>query len=204
MKRDIHIRVTANEIPGLTIDCPEFLSLKKYNTLLKYGAELIPELIPGSRKGTILESNPDVAELKINPTVANWSVFLTKNDWVDFVPRLVKSGDLSWIEAYAITKTFTDRYVWYAYPVTKDSFCDTSFLHFPKAMNNILKSGYLNCDIKWESLNCLSLEATLDYPDHYGDYDTNMKVLYWSGMLDRNGFLKGKLQLHQSETETYS
>jgi len=103
-----------------------------------------------------------------------------------------------------MAKTFTGKVVSFNLPISKDSFCETSFLCFPKAMNNILKAGYLDCNIEWESLNRLSVEATLDYPDHYDECDSNMKVFYWTGGLDRNGLLTGKLQLHKSEKETYS
>lgn len=71
-------------------------------------------------------------------------------------------------------------------------------------MGNILKAGYLDILIQWQSLDTLSLQAILDYPDHYDDYDPNVKVFYWEGQLDRSGLLKGKLQLQISETETYS
>lgn len=70
-------------------------------------------------------------------------------------------------------------------------------------MDNILKAGYLDSLFQWQSLNNLSLQATLDYPDHYDEYDSNVKVFYWEGQLDRSGLLKGKLQLQMSETETY-
>lgn len=103
-----------------------------------------------------------------------------------------------------MAKTFAGKLISYDFPVTRDSFCDTSFIRFPKAMDNILKAGFLDSLIQWESLNNLSLQATLDYPDHYDDYNSNMNVYYWEGQLDRSGLLKGKLQLHKSETETYS
>lgn len=201
MRREIAM----NEIPGLTMGFDGDLSILVKNMLMRSGGNLHPKLVPGSSDGTIWEDNPDVAEVKRNPTRANWDVFLHKYGWSDYTgDNLVHIPNPTWEEAYAMAKTFTGRVVSYDFPVEKDSFCETSFLCFPKAMNNILKAGYLDCVIQWESLNRLSIEATLDYPDHYNDYNSNMKVFYWTGILDRNGFLKGKLQLHKSETETYS
>lgn len=72
MRREIDIK----EIPGLTIDYDGDLSIIVKNILLKCGATLHPELIPGSSAGTIWEDNPDVDEVKRNPTKANWDVFL--------------------------------------------------------------------------------------------------------------------------------
>lgn len=166
MRREIDIK----EIPGLTIDYDGDLSLIVKNILIKCGANLHPEPLPGSSAGTIWEDNPDVAEVKRNPTTANWDIFLHKYGWSNCGGNsLVHIPNPSWEETYAMAKTFTGRVVSYDYPVTKDSFCETSFLCFPKAMNNILKAGYLNAVIEWESLNCLSMEATLEYPDHYED-----------------------------------
>jgi len=203
--RKMRKEIKMNEIQGLTIEYDGELAIFVKNILLKCGANLHPELILGSSVGTIWEDNLDVAEVKRNPTRANWAVFLHKYGWSTCgCDNLVHIPNPPWEEAYAMAKTFTGKIVSYDYPINKESFCETSFLCFPKAMNNILKAGYLNAFIEWESLNCLSLEATLDYPDHYDDYDSNMKVFYWTGILDRNGFLKGKLQLNKSETETYS
>lgn len=194
-----------NEIPGLTMVYDGDLSILVKNMLMRSGGNQHPELIPGSSDGTIWEDNPDVAEVKRNPTRANWDVFLHKYGWSNCGENaLVHIPNPSWEEAYAMAKTFTGKPVSYDFPITRDSFCEASFLCFPKAMGNILKAGYLDSLIQWGSLNSLSLQATLDYPDHYDDYDSKMKVFYWEGQLDRNGFLKGKLQLHKSETETYS
>jgi len=74
MRKEIEM----NEIPGLTIEYDGDLSIVVKNTLLKCGANLHPELIPGSSAGTIWEDNPDVAEVKRNPTRANWDAFLHK------------------------------------------------------------------------------------------------------------------------------
>lgn len=191
-------------IPGLTIDYDGTITRVLATFLMGRGKTLYPELLPGESIGTIFENNDDIAELKRNPTCANWKIFLEKYGWNDYDDRLFRFPNPSWEEAYAMAKTFSGKVVSFNLPVNRESFCETSFLCFPKAMNNILKAGYLDCDIEWESLNCLSVQATLDYPEYYGDYDSNMKVFYWSGVLDRNGFLKGKLQLHKSETETYS
>lgn len=191
-------------IPGLTIEYDGTLTHVALMYLLGRSKTIYPEVLPGDSVGTIFENNEDVAELKRNPTCANWKIFLEKYGWNDYDDRLFRFPNPSWEEAYAMAKTFTGKVVSFNLPVNRESFCETSFLCFQKAMNNILKAGYLDCDIEWESLNRLSVEATLDYPDHYDDYDSNMKVFYWTGLLDRNGFLKGKLQLHKSETETYS
>lgn len=191
-------------IPGLTIEYKGNLSLMVKRVLIKSGQQLLPQLISGNSVGTIWVDNPDIAEIKRNPTKSNWYIFLKKNGWSDYGENLVHIPNPSWEEAYAIAKTFAGKLISYDFPVTRDSFCDTSFLCFPKAMDKILKAGCLDSLIQWESLNSLSLQATLDYPDHYDDYNSNMNVYYWDGHLDRNGLLKGKLQLHKSETETYS
>lgn len=191
-------------IPGLTIEYKSDLSIMAKRVLMTSGQNLLPQLIPGNSVGTIWEENHDIAEIKRNPTKSNWYVFLKKNGWSDYGENLVKTPNPSWEEVYAMVKTFTGKVISYDYPITKDSFCRTGFLCFPKAMDNILKAGYLDSLIQWESLNSLALQATLDYPDHYDDYNSNMNAYYWEGHLDRNGILKGKLQLHKSETETYS
>ena len=191
-------------ISGLTIDYTGELSLMAKRMLMKSGQKLLPQLIQGDSVGTIWEEDPDIAEIKRNPTKSNWYVFLKKNGWSDYGENLVKIPNPSWEEAYAMAKTFTGKLVSYYLPITKDSFCEISFLCFPKAIDNILKAGYMDSLIQWQSLNNLSLQATLDYPDHYDDYNSNIKVFYWEGQLDRSGLLKGKLQLHKSETETYS
>lgn len=200
MSNDIKIK----DIPGLTIDYDGELSLEIRRLLMRCGARIHPELIPGSSVGTIFEDNSDVAGVKHNPTKANWYIFLKKNGWRDFGENLVLLPNPSWEEAYAMAKTFTGKAVSFDFPVTKDSFCENSFLCFPKAMDNILKAGYLDCLIVWESINHLLFEATLNYPDHYNDCSSELKISYWTGALDRNGQLIGKLQLHKSENETYS
>jgi hypothetical protein len=129
--------------------------------------------------------------------------FSKKNGWSDYGENLVKIPNPSWEEAYAMAKTFSVKLVSYDLPITRDSFFETSFLCFPKAMDNILKAGYLDSLIQWESLNSLYLQASLDYPGHYDDYNSDMNIYYWEGHLDRNGILKGKLQLYKSETEIY-
>lgn len=191
-------------IPGLTIEYKGNLSLMVKRMLIKSGQQLLPQIISGNSVGTIWVDSPDIAEIKRNPTKSNWYVFLKKNGWSDYGGNLVHIPNPSWEEAYAMAKTFAGKHISYDFPVRRDSFCDTSFIRFPKAMDNILKAGFLDSLIQWESPNNLSLQATLDYPDHYDDYNSNMKVYYWEGHLDRNSLLKGKLQLHKSETETYS
>lgn len=192
------------DIPGLTIDYRSELSLVIRRILMRSGAKIHSELIPGSSIGTMFENDSDVAEVKRNPTKANWHIFLKKNGWNDFGENLAHIPNPSWEEAYAMAKTFTGKAVSFDLSVTRDSFCETSFPCFPKAMDNIIKAGYLDCLIAWESINNILLEATLNYPDHYNDYSSDMKIFYWTGVLDRNGCLKRKLQLHKSEKETYS
>lgn len=196
--------IDKERIPWLTIEYNGHLSIIIRRLLIRDGANKHPELILGSCVGTIWEGNPDVAEVKRNPTKANCYIFLKKNGWSDYGENLVKIPIPSWEEAYAMAKTFSGKLVSYDLPITRESFCETSFIRFPKAMGNILKAGYLDILIQWQSLDNLSLQPILDYPDHYDDYDPNVKVFYWEGQLDRSGLLKGKLQLQISETETYS
>jgi len=42
---------------------------------MKCRADFYPEIIPGSSIGTVFENNPDVAEIKRNPTAANCHVY---------------------------------------------------------------------------------------------------------------------------------
>ena len=43
-----------------------------------HGDKILPYLVPGSSIGAILESDPDVHEIKKNPTYRNWHMFLDK------------------------------------------------------------------------------------------------------------------------------
>lgn len=58
--------------------------------------------------------------------------------------------------------------------------------------------------ISWSQTDYLDIQATLDYREHYPDHNADgMSVFYWYGQLDRNGILRGKLQLRKDDKETY-
>lgn len=69
-------------IPGLTIEYKGNLSLMVKRMLTKSGQQLLPQLISGNSVGTIWVDNPDIAEIKRNPTKSNWYIFLKKTDGV--------------------------------------------------------------------------------------------------------------------------
>ena len=89
-------------ISGLTIDYTGELSLMAKRMLMKSGQKLLPQLIQGDSVGTIWEEDPDIAEIKRNPTKSNWYVFLKKNGWSDYGENLVKIPNPSWEEAYSL------------------------------------------------------------------------------------------------------
>ncbi|MCM1140242.1 MAG: hypothetical protein NC453_16875 [Muribaculum sp.] len=82
--------IDKERIPGLTIEYNGHLSIIIRRLLIRDEANKYPELISGSCVGTIWADNPDVAEVKRNPTKANWYVFLKKNGWSDYGENLVK------------------------------------------------------------------------------------------------------------------
>ena len=158
--------------------------------------KLKPELVPGSSQGTMLENDPDVAVVKRNPTRLNWYLFLAKKGFRDDGDRLINIDNNDWPIRYALARTFSGKNVAYDLKVTADMFSQESFLCFPEAMNHIIKNGTLDCTISWSQTDYLDVRATLDYREHYPDRETDgMNVFYWYGQLDRNGILRGKLQL---------
>lgn len=83
-------------------------------------------------------------------------------------------------------------------------FSEDSFMCFPKAMRHILKHGSLDCTVNWSQTDYLDLWATLDYPNHYPEQNSKgMSVFIWYGQIDRNGVLRGKLELRKSDKEKY-
>lgn len=164
----------------------------------------MPELVPGSVIGTVFEEDPDVAELKREPTSHKWYAFLKRIGWQQAGDRLATIPSQEWPMVYALAKTFSGMTIAHDLKVTKDMFEEKSFLCFPEAMKHILEEGTLDCDISWSQTDYLNLWATLDYHEHYPKKKSKgMKLFYWDGQLDRNGILRGKLQLHQSDELTY-
>lgn len=190
------------EHPLVSIDRPftrfeEFI-FKKNKDVLK------PELVPGSSKGTILEDDPDVEIVKSNPTRLNWYLFLTKKGFADIGNQLVNEDNNDWPIRYALARTFTGISVNYELKVNAGMFDTKSFLCFPKAMENILKHESIDCTINWSVTDFLDVWATLDYDWHYpGRKSDGMSVFYWYGQLDRNGVLRGKLELRKEDKQTY-
>ncbi len=162
------------------------------------------ELVPGSSQGTMLENDLDVEIVKRNPTRLNWYLFLTKKGFRDDGDRLINIDNNDWPIRYALARTFSGKNVAYDLKVTADMFCQESFLCFPEAMNHIINNGTLDSTISWSQTDCLDIRATLDYWEHYPDRNADgMSVFYWYGQLDRNGILRGKLQLRKDDKETY-
>lgn len=172
--------------------------------LRKKGKKILPELVPGSSRGTILEEDIDVAIVKNNPTWHNWYLFLDKKGFTDHCDRLINVENNDWPIRYALARTFSGKNVAYDLNVTADLFSRDSFICFPKAMSHIIECGVLDCDINWSQTDYLDVRATLDYRDHYPDRDTDgISMFYWYGQLDRNGILRGKLELRKDDKQTY-
>ncbi len=170
----------------------------------KNGGNLLRELVPGSSRGTMLEGDPDVDIVKSNPTRLNWYLFLTKKGFLDDGDRLINIDDNEWPIRYALARTFSGKNVAYDLKVTADMFCQESFLCFPEAMDHIIRHGTLDCTINWSQTDYLDIRSTLDYREHYPDRNADgVSVFYWYGQLDRNGILRGKLQLCKDDKETY-
>lgn len=170
----------------------------------KNGGNLLRELVPGSSRGTMLEGDPDVDIVKSNPTQLNWYLFLTKKGFLDDGDRLINIDDNEWPIRYALARTFSGKNVAYDLKVTADMFCQESFLCFPEAMDHIIRHGTLDCTINWSQTDYLDIRSTLDYREHYPDRNADgVSVFYWYGQLDRNGILRGKLQLCKDDKETY-
>lgn len=165
---------------------------------------LKPELVPGSSHGTLLENDTDVEIVKRNPTRLNWYLFLAKKGFHDYGDRLINIENNDWPIRYALARTFSGKNVAYDLKVTAEMFNQESFLCFPEAMDHIIRYGTLDCTINWSHTDYLDVRATLDYRDHYpGRNADGMSVFYWYGQLDRNGILRGKLELRKDNKETY-
>lgn len=182
-----------------------FRKLMREKYIAKYGNMIMPHLVPGSCRDTILENNQLVADIKCNPTYRKWRLFLDSICWRDDGERLINlSGYSNWPMAYALAKTFTGLNVEYELGVTAEMFDYVSHMCFPEAMNHIINNGHLDCYVSWDAPDFLRLWATLDYGMHYPDKDcSGMKLFYWDGRLDRNGILIGKLELRKSDKLTY-
>lgn len=165
---------------------------------------LKPELVPGSCQGTILENDTDVEIVKRNPTRLNWHLFLTKKGFREDGDRLINIDNNDWPIRYALARTFSGKNVAYDLKVTADMFSQESFLCFPEAMDHIIRHGTLDCTINWSQTDDLDIRATLDYREHYPDRNADgMSIFYWYGQIDRNGILRGKLQLRKDDEESY-
>lgn len=170
----------------------------------KNGGNLLRELVPGSSRGTMLEGDADVDIVKSNPTRLNWYLFLTKKGFKDCGDHIINVANNDWSIRYALARTFTGINVNYELKVSAEMFSEDSFMCFPKAMSHILKHGSLDCTVNWSQTDYLDLWATLDYPDHYPARDSKgMNVFIWYGQIDRNGVLRGKLELRKSNKEKY-
>lgn len=170
----------------------------------KTGESPMPELIPGSSRGTILENDVDVAIVKKYPTRRNWCLFLTKKGFTDDGSRLINILNNDWPIRYAIARTFSGMNIAYDMRIKADMFNMDSFLCFPEAMAHIVKAGVLDCTVNWSQTDYLDVWAILDYREHYPDRSVNgVSVFYWYGQLDRNGMLRGKLELRKNDKEKY-
>lgn len=190
------------EQPIVSIDRP--LTRFEEYIFKKAGESLMPELIPGNKRGTVLENDMDVAIVKKNPIRRNWYLFLTKKGFMDDGNRLINIHNNDWPIRYALARTFSGVNIAYDMRVKADMFNMDSFLCFPEAMAHILKAGVIDCTVNWSHTDYLDVWATLDYREHYPDRNVNgISVFYWYGQLDRNGVLKGKLELRKNDKEKY-
>lgn len=192
------------EIPAeITFDGE--LSRMTRMSLDKYGHLLKPELMPGGSRGTMLEDDMEVDIVKSNPTRRNWHLFLNKKGFHDDGCRLINIDNKEWSIRYALARTFSGLNVEYGLKVTAEMFDEISFMCFPEAMEHILKAGYLDCTINWSQTDYIDVNATLDYPDHYPDREVeNRGIFYWYGQLDRNGILRGKLELRNDKSVKFN
>lgn len=191
----------------------EILSVITYNELLnpiietilnKHGDHLMPELVPGSSRGTMLKNDIDVETVKNNPTWRNWYLFLAKKGFWDDGERLVNIDNDDWQIRYALAWSFSDKKVACDLNVTADMFSRDSFLCFPEAMAHIIHGGILDCTVNWNQTDYLGVWVALDYGEHYSDRNTDgVSMFYWYGQLDRNGILKGKLELRKNDRHSY-
>ena len=170
----------------------------------KAGDRTMPELVPGSNLGTMLEDDSDVSIVKNNPTRRNWYLFLTKKGFIDDGDRLININNNDWPIRFALARTFSGMNIAYDLKVSAKMFSMDSFLCFPEAMAHIIKSGILDCTVNWSQTDYLDLWATLDFREHYPDRNADdVCVFYWYGQLDRNGILRGKLELRKDDKNTY-
>lgn len=191
------------EIPSI-ITYNERLSPIIEKMLNKHGDRLMPELVPGNSRGTILENDIDVATVKNNPTRRNWYLFLAKKDFMDDGERLINIDNNDWQIRYALARSFSGKNVAYDLNVIADMFSRDSFLCFPEAMAHIIDSGVLDCTVNWSQTDYLDVWAALDYRDHYPDRNADgVSMFYWYGQLDRNGILRGKLELRKDDRHSY-
>jgi len=123
------------EIPS-TIIYNEPLSWVIEEILKKTGDKVMPELVPGSSRGTMLEDDIDVSIVKNNPTRRNWYLFLTKKGFMEIGDRLLNIENNDWMIRYALARSFTGKNVAYDLDVTADMFDRESFLCFPEAMEH--------------------------------------------------------------------
>lgn len=191
------------EIPS-TIIYNEPLNLGIEEILKKAGDQVLPELVPGSSRGTILEDDIDVSIVKNNPTRRNWNLFLTKKGFMEVGDRLLNIENNDWMIRYALARSFTSKNVAYDLNVTADMFDKGSFLCFPEAMEHIVESGVLDCTVNWSQTDYLDIWATLDYREHYPKKNADgVSVFLWYGQIDRNGILRSKLELRKDDKHTY-
>lgn len=191
------------EIPSTIIN-NEPLSRVIEEILKKAGDKVMPELVPGSSRGTILEDDIDVSIVKNNPTRRNWNLFLTKNGFMEVGDRLLNIENNDWMIRYALARSFTSKNVAYDLNVTADMFDKESFICFPEAMEHIVGSGVLDCTVNWSQTDYLDIWATLDYREHYPKKNADgVSVFLWYGQIDRNGILRSKLELRKDDKHTY-
>lgn len=118
--------------------------------------------------------------------------------------RLINIHNNDWPIRYALARTFSGMNIAYDMRVKADRFNMDSFLCFPEAMAHIVKAGVIDCTVSWNQTDYLDVWATLDYREHYPDRNVNgISVFYWYGQLDRNGVLRGKLELRKNDKEKY-
>lgn len=191
------------EIPSTIIN-NEPLSRVIEEILKKAGDKVMPELVPGSSRGTILEYDIDVSIVKNNPTRRNWYLFLTKKGFMKVGDRLLNIENNDWMIRYALARSFTGKNVVYDLNVTADMFDRESFLCFPEAMEHIVESGVIDCTVNWSQTDYLNIWATLDYREHYPKKNADgVSVFFWYGQIDRNGILRSKLELRKDDKHTY-
>lgn len=193
MERQLHV----------TIDRP--LTRFEEYIFKKTRDRIMQEIVFGSSVGTMLEGDADVRIVKNNPTKRNWYLFLPKKGFVDDGERLINvENNNDWAIRYALARTFSGMNIAYDLKVSASNFNMDSFLCFPEAMAHIIRSGSLDCTVNWSQTDFLDVWATLDYREHYPHKKADgVNLFYWYGQLDRNGILRGKLELRKDNKHTY-